>query len=159
MERLTKRVGYRSEAAPLEDMDDALALQGLIDRLAAYEDTGLEPEEILDPVEMAKVAMALKENVSLRSQLAEATAERDEAVALIASLVDLCSVPQADQSKVFRRLVFGAGDYMGSGYAFIDAFYHIWDEFEESAAEPLYRSIRTALDGLRKEKVNEKVQG
>lgn len=38
MERLTKRVGYRSEAAPLEDMDDVLALQRVIDRLAAYED-------------------------------------------------------------------------------------------------------------------------
>lgn len=80
MERLTKRVGYRSEAAPLEDMDDALALQRVIDRLAAYEDTGLEPEEILDPVEMAKVAIAIKENTRLREQLAEVTAERGAAV-------------------------------------------------------------------------------
>lgn len=73
MKRLTKRVGYRSEAAPLEDMDDALALQKVIDRLAAYEDTGLSPEEILDPVEMAKVAMAIKENAHLRSRLADMT--------------------------------------------------------------------------------------
>lgn len=50
-------------------------------RLAAYEDTGLSPEEILGPVEMAKVAIALKENTLLRSQLAEVTAERDAAVA------------------------------------------------------------------------------
>lgn len=50
------------------------------ERLAQYEDTGLTPEEILDPVEMAKVAMALKENARLRSKLAEATAERDAAV-------------------------------------------------------------------------------
>lgn len=36
-------------------------VQNIIDRLAAYEDTGLEPEEILSAVDMAKIACALHE--------------------------------------------------------------------------------------------------
>ena len=36
-------------------------VQSIIDRLAAYEDTGLEPENIISVVDMAKVACALEE--------------------------------------------------------------------------------------------------
>ena len=36
-------------------------LPEVIDRLAAYEDTGLEPEEIISATDMAKIACALHE--------------------------------------------------------------------------------------------------
>ena len=36
-------------------------VQNIIDRLAAYEDTGLEPEEIISAMDMAKIACALHE--------------------------------------------------------------------------------------------------
>lgn len=54
MERLTKI--YPSGAWGITgELDDAIL------RLAAYEDTGLEPEEIFSAVDMAKIACALRE--------------------------------------------------------------------------------------------------
>lgn len=48
----------------------------IVDRLGTYEDTGLTPEEVLrlkesqlDPLEMAKVAIALKEIAALKKAL------------------------------------------------------------------------------------------
>lgn len=40
---------------------DCGILDKIVDRLAAYEETGLEPEEILSAVDMAKIACALRE--------------------------------------------------------------------------------------------------
>ena len=40
---------------------DCGILDKIVDRLAAYEETGLEPEEILSVVDMAKIACALHE--------------------------------------------------------------------------------------------------
>lgn len=40
---------------------DCGILDKIVDRLAAYEETGLEPEEILSAVDMAKIACALHE--------------------------------------------------------------------------------------------------
>lgn len=47
-----ERIDYNSEYLPLIDA---------MNRLSAYEDTGVEPGDILSSVEMAKVACALRE--------------------------------------------------------------------------------------------------
>ena len=47
MNRLTIRKSYGAWDVPLRNDDDAyISSQEIIDRLAAYEDTGLEPEEV-----------------------------------------------------------------------------------------------------------------
>ena len=48
----TERLDYSSEYIPLIDAAN---------RLAAYEDTGLEPQDIISAVDMAKIACALHE--------------------------------------------------------------------------------------------------
>lgn len=48
----TERLDYHSEYLPLIDA---------VQRLAAYENTGMEPEEVLSAIDMAKVACALHE--------------------------------------------------------------------------------------------------
>ena len=62
MERLTKRVGG---IAVLEswavDKDPVSIIQRLCSALTAYEDTGLEPQDIISAVDMAKIACALHE--------------------------------------------------------------------------------------------------
>lgn len=68
------------------------------------------------------------------------------AVELIAKLVLLCEPPKEWRDKVFRRLHVGAGDYMGSGYAFLDAFHRIWDGFIETADDDLCRTIRDEIE-------------
>ena len=57
MERLTYFDGgkWRLKIGDTEYSGEA------VDRLAAYEDTGLEPEEIFSAVDMAKIACALRE--------------------------------------------------------------------------------------------------
>ena len=56
MERLTKRVdGIAVLESWAIDKDQVSIIQRLCNRLAAYEDTGLEPEEISDAVTAAKL--------------------------------------------------------------------------------------------------------
>lgn len=128
MERLTYPLLRDSEN---QAYDSKYGRETLLHRLAAYEDTGLMPEEILDPVEMAKVAMALKENTHLRSQLAEVTAERDAAV------------------EDLTRLANGNKD--------CGACAHIGDSIDK--CEYTHTGDCFEWRGLRKEKANEKVQG
>ena len=48
--------------------------------------------------------------------------------------------------KLLRPIRIGAGDYMGSGYAFTDKFNKIYDEFTYNCSEELWQKIRIALD-------------
>ena len=57
MERLT----YRDKDGMAMMKERGGWKSGGIDRLAAYEDTGLEPEDIISAVDMAKIACALHE--------------------------------------------------------------------------------------------------
>lgn len=59
MERLTKHIGSR--AATISDMGDLQNLRAVVDRLAAYEDIGLEPSETPTGLELAKIFAALQE--------------------------------------------------------------------------------------------------
>ena len=62
MERLTKRVdGIAVLESWAIDKDPVSIIQRLCNRLAAYEDTGLEPQDIISAVDMAKIACALHE--------------------------------------------------------------------------------------------------
>lgn len=62
MERLTKRIdGIAVLESWAIDKDPVSIIQRLCNRLTAYEDTGLEPEEIISAVDMAKIACALHE--------------------------------------------------------------------------------------------------
>jgi hypothetical protein len=101
-----------------------------IERLATYEHTGLTPEEINN----------------LRAKIEQLRAEKEAAADIIAKLVCLCEVPQKDYNTVFRRLYIGGGDYMGSGYAFVDAYYRIWDEFVQTADDGLYQLIQSKIE-------------
>ena len=70
MERLTYRLedqyGNPTDSIILESdlifLNSSEKWKKVLSRLAAYEDTGLEPEEIISAVDMAKVACALEEH-------------------------------------------------------------------------------------------------
>ena len=62
MKRLTKCVdGITVLESWAIDKDPVSIIQRLCNRLAAYEDTGLEPEDIISSADMAKIACALHE--------------------------------------------------------------------------------------------------
>ena len=62
MESLTKRVdGIAVLESWAIDKDPVSIIQRLCNRLSAYEDTGLEPQDIISAVDMAKIACALHE--------------------------------------------------------------------------------------------------
>lgn len=70
----------------------------------------------------------------------------DYATDFIAELILLCDMSKEDQQKVLRPIRIGTGDYMGSGYAFTDAFNRIYDEFTYNCSEELWQKIRKSLD-------------
>lgn len=59
MERLTRHIGSR--AATIPDMGDLQNLRAVVDRLAAYEDIGIEPSETPTGLELARIFAALQE--------------------------------------------------------------------------------------------------
>lgn len=62
MERLTKRVdGIAVLESWAIDKDPVSIIQRLCNRLAVYEDSGLEPQDIISAVDMSKIACALHE--------------------------------------------------------------------------------------------------
>ena len=65
MKRLTGRRDGRAYIVGCPDFTlpkiVGLIIQQTVDRLAAYESTGLEPEEIISAIDMAKIACALHE--------------------------------------------------------------------------------------------------
>ena len=58
MKRMTTRVYGKSSLVKGMSIFD---IKEAVDRLAAYENTGLEPENVISAVDMAKVACALEE--------------------------------------------------------------------------------------------------
>lgn len=62
MDRLTKRVeGIAVLESWAVDKDPVSVVQRLCSALAAYEDTGLDPQDIISAADMAKIACALHE--------------------------------------------------------------------------------------------------
>lgn len=71
--------------------------------------------------------------------------ERDEIAELCAKLIVLCSPPKSWMPKLFRPLSKGIGDYMGSGYPFIDSFNKIITSFTENATDEVYKAVESAI--------------
>lgn len=83
----------------------------------------------------------------LREELDAVTAERDELAVLCGKLIALCDQPKEWRAKLFRRNQGPMiGDYMGSGYPFVDSFNRIYVEFEETASDGAHQTIRRATD-------------
>lgn len=82
----------------------------------------------------------------LREELARVTAERDAAICLCGKLIALCSPPKEWVPKLFRRHINRPGDYMGSGYDFLDSFNRIFDNFVETADDEFYTAICGAAE-------------
>lgn len=94
MERLTKI--YPSGAWGITgEIDDAIL------RLAAYEDTGLEPEEIISAVDMAKVACALEE-LNAYKELGSLDRLRE-----LAEMDSAGCIPPCKIGDVFYRVCYG----------------------------------------------------
>lgn len=86
-----------------------------------------------------------------RAEAAEALAEkvekdRDAAVKLCGKLMALCSPQKEWEPKLFKPIIKRPGDYMGTGYAFLDSFNRVFDEFTETSDEETYRAIREAAE-------------
>lgn len=91
----------------------------------------------------------------LRKELVKATAERDEIASLSGKLIVLCEQPQEWRQKLFRRhRGHMIGDYMGSGYPFVDAFDKIYVDFVETASNEAYQAVRQAAEAALKGEEN-----
>ena len=53
----------------------------------------------------------------------------DIALDFLAEMILLCEKSYNYKEIVFRKKKIGVGDYMGSGYAFLDAYNRIYDKF------------------------------
>lgn len=84
--------------------------------------------------------------VAAEARAEKAERERDAAVKLCGKLMALCSPPKEWEAKLFRPRIKRPVDYMGSGYAFLDSFNRIFEEFTETADEETYRAIREAAE-------------
>lgn len=79
----------------------------------------------------------------------------DFAASYIAKFILLCSVPKKQEPMVFRKLHVGIGDYKGSGYAFVDAFNRIYDEYITTVPESFHNIVSSYIDELTKENHDE----
>ncbi len=123
-------------------------------QLSQYTASGLEPcdytamRSAIDGEKEARQGLSetlrALEKSNARAERTER--ERDAAVKFCGKLFALCSPPQKWWPKLFRRLPARAGDYMGSGYSFVDSANRIIDEFTETAEESLYKDVRQAVE-------------
>lgn len=88
----------------------------------------------------------------LATRLAEIAMERDAAIDFAGRLLAICTPPKEWEPKLFRKIIRGIGDYMGTGYAFLDAFYKEYDDFQESDSTGVLRDILAVADRKRKSK-------
>lgn len=83
----------------------------------------------------------------LRAELETVKKERGELGSLCGKLVVLCEPTQKWRQKLFRKYQGTMiGDYMGSGYPFVDDFNRIWADFEETASDGAYNALRKYAD-------------
>lgn len=91
--------------------------------------------------------------LDLMNKLDKLEKERDELASFCGKLVVLCDPPQKWRQKLFRRHQGTMiGDYMGSGYPFVDDFNRIWSDFEETASDGAYSALRKYADAAALEK-------
>lgn len=83
----------------------------------------------------------------LREELERVTRERDEIATLCGKLFVICNQPREKQEELFLkyrgRMI---GDYMGSGYPFVDAFNRIYDEFIYTSSDGAYKLVKESAE-------------
>lgn len=83
----------------------------------------------------------------LQAELEQVKKERDELASLSGKLVFLCDPPKEWRDRLFMRIQGRMlGDYMGSGYPFVDAFNRIYTEFEEKSSDGAYEALKKAAE-------------
>lgn len=83
----------------------------------------------------------------LRKELERVTKERDEIATLCGKLVVLCDQPREKWKEVFLKYRGSMiGDYMGSGYPFVDAFNRIIDGFMLEMSDGAYKAVMEAAN-------------
>lgn len=83
----------------------------------------------------------------LREQLAKVTAERDEVASLCGKLAVLCDQPRENRQELFQKYRGSMiGDYMGSGYPFVDAYNRLVDDFMLAMSDSAYKAVMEAAD-------------
>lgn len=83
----------------------------------------------------------------LRKELERVTRERDEIATLCGKLIAICDQPRDIQKEVFRKYDLSRfGDYLGSGYPFVDAFNRIYDEFIETSSDGAYKLVKESAE-------------
>ena len=113
MERLTRKLPGGYAMAEGYALDTLKGVRAVVNRLAAYEDTGLEPEEMLSGIDMAKIACALHELNAYKDlgpidRLRElAQADREGRCVVFAPGYPVVSAYYKDEDGVFVRDVTG----------------------------------------------------
>ena len=83
----------------------------------------------------------------LRKELERVTKERDEIATLCGKLGVLCDQPQKKRQELFLKYRGSMiGDYMGSGYPFVDAFNRIIDDFMLTMSDGAYKAVMEAAN-------------
>lgn len=122
-----------------------MSMETIIDRLNEYSAQHQSHGGIC-----AEAADYIKE---LKKRAEAAERERDEVASLCGKLVALCEQPQEWRQKLFRRHMGPMiGDYMGSGYPFVDAFDRIYTDFEEKASDVAHKAVRESAEQALKER-------
>ena len=81
----------------------------------------------------------------LRKELERVTKERDEIATLCGKLGVLCDQPIEKQKELFLKYRGSMiGDYMGSGFPFVDAFNRIIDDFMLTMSDGVYKAVMEA---------------
>ena len=99
---------------------------------------------MVDAVESITDLLASADAADARAEKAER--ERDAILGLCGKIIVLCSPPKEWNQKLFRHIIKRPGDYMGTGYPFLDSFNKIYDEFVETADDEIYNLVRCALE-------------
>jgi hypothetical protein len=110
-----------------------------------YNDNGLT-ENQYKAIKTHQIAQMRVDIKHLLYELDCVTKERDAAIGFAGKLVALCEIPKEWRDKVLRRHVNRPGDYMGSGYDFLDAFYKLFEDFTETAGDTTYQAVRLAIE-------------
>jgi len=81
----------------------------------------------------------------LRKELEQVTRERDEIATLCGKLIMICDQPRDEWKELFLKYRGSMiGDYMGSGYPFVDAFNRIVDDFMLTMSDGAYKAVMEA---------------
>lgn len=123
------------DAERFEELFNQQVELGATDLFDAVEDA-LQDTESIDSETLPIVQ-------ELRKELERVTRERDEITNLCGKLVMICDQPRDKWKEVFQKYNLSMfGDYMGSGYPFVDAFNRIYDEFIETSSDGAYKLVK-----------------